>query len=125
LQPIAKCPGMSYGSNDTFGDFLDYSVQTLWSLIGLQATVVAGAGVSGFLYIGHLEEFVEIFFRTSRIIKQTRSSDFKIYFSLVVSILWPLVRVRLSVGMSQSAPWLTQLQSRVWIHYSLQSSSLI
>ena len=47
-RPISKCVGMSYGSNDTFGDFPAHSVQTLWSLIGLPTTVVAGAGVKGF-----------------------------------------------------------------------------
>jgi len=36
---------MSYGSNDSFGDFLAHSVQKLWSLIGLTGTVVAGAGL--------------------------------------------------------------------------------
>jgi len=36
---------MSYGSNDTFGDLLAHSIQKLWSLIGLPATAVAGAGV--------------------------------------------------------------------------------
>jgi len=36
---------MSYGSNGSFGKFLADSVQTLWSLIYLPATVVAGAGV--------------------------------------------------------------------------------
>jgi len=36
---------MSYGSNDTFGDFLAYSVQMLWSLEILPAAFMAGAGV--------------------------------------------------------------------------------
>jgi len=39
-QPILKCADMSYGSNDTFGDFLAHSVQKLWSLIGLSATML-------------------------------------------------------------------------------------
>jgi len=38
---------MSYGSNDTFGDFLAHSVQKLWLLICLPTTTVAGAGVKG------------------------------------------------------------------------------
>jgi len=36
---------MSYGSNDTFGDFLVHFVQKLWSPISLPAIIVAGAGV--------------------------------------------------------------------------------
>jgi len=27
MTPISRCAGMSYGSNDTFGDFLAHSVQ--------------------------------------------------------------------------------------------------
>jgi len=34
-----------YGSNDTFSDSLAQSVQKLWSLNGLPATIVADAGV--------------------------------------------------------------------------------
>jgi len=46
-RPISKCAGMSYGSSDNFGDFSAHSIQTLWSLIGLPATAVAGADVKG------------------------------------------------------------------------------
>jgi len=47
VRPISKFSNVSYGSNDTFGDFLVHSVQKLWSLMGLPATIVADAGVRG------------------------------------------------------------------------------
>ena len=43
-RPVSKCAGVSYGSNDTFGAFLAHSVQKLWSLIDVPATIMAGAG---------------------------------------------------------------------------------
>jgi len=49
---------MSYGSNDTFGDVLAHSVQTLWSLICLPATIVAGASVRGWLSTVTVQSFV-------------------------------------------------------------------